>query len=531
MVIKKPYGFLIKHYKLIHLLLIIPTLYLLFKFSDISTFFTQYVAKDYKTFEVTVAGSYITLLTYLALIFMMISNGIIYLLMSSKKKPTFIYATGLIYTIVLFALTIVFYSTLDSIETKTLDLTIINFVVSMAKAAPYPSYFLLVAYFIKGIGFNIKTMRFENNTDLYVSEEDEEEIEIKINSDGYTTKKTIIHTLRELKYYVLENKFVFTCFAVVGVIGIGIALYMNFEVYNKKYKLYQAFVLDNFTMTLKESYITNVDYSGNLISEDKYFVALKIAIFNKSYQDMNIDSSNFRLYYGNKFKYPSYERSSRFIDIGKNYQGTVIKKQSSADFVFVYELTEEELRTQYQIKILSSLTKDANTLTPAYKIINIRPVNILKQENIGESKIGKEVLLKETMLGDSIYKINSVSFQSSYVFKSTQCVGVDKCSAGNYTVVASGGKTLMVVKDSMKWDETTSYYINSKRDYYGDFAKLKFNYKSIIYDKTYTSDLVDVTPSHLKGYKVYEVSQMLESATNIDLIFTIRNKTVTIHLK
>ena len=35
-----------------------------------------------------------------------------------KKKPTFIYATGLIYTIVLFALTIVFYSTLDNIEAQ-----------------------------------------------------------------------------------------------------------------------------------------------------------------------------------------------------------------------------------------------------------------------------------------------------------------------------------------------------------------------------------------------------------------------------
>ena len=29
MIIKKPYGFLIKHFKLIHMLLLVPTLYLL----------------------------------------------------------------------------------------------------------------------------------------------------------------------------------------------------------------------------------------------------------------------------------------------------------------------------------------------------------------------------------------------------------------------------------------------------------------------------------------------------------------------
>ena len=408
--------------------------------------------------------------------------------MSSKKKSTGVYATGLVYSIVLFAFTIVFYSTMNSIDTKTLDATIINFVSDLAVISPAPSYFLILAYFIKGIGFNIKTMRFENNTDLYISEEDEEEIEIKINSDGYASKKALVHTLRELKYYVLENKFVFTCFAVVAVIGIGVALYMNFEVYNKKHKLYEAFVLDNFTMTLKESYITNVDYSGNVISDDKYFVALKIAIHNKSYEDKSIDSSNFRLYYGNEFIYPNYDRSSRFIDIGKNYQGTVIKKQTSADYVFVYELTKKQLKTQYQIKILSGLTKDATDLTPSYKIINIRPVNIIKDENIGETKLGKEVIFKETMLGDTIYKLKEVLFQSSYVFKATQCTGVGICQTGNYTVVANSGKTLMIVKDSIKWDETTSYYLNSKRDYYGDFAHLKFNYQSILYDKTYTSN-------------------------------------------
>ena len=63
MVIKKPYGFLIKHYKLIHLLLIVPTIYLLLKFGDISTFFSGYVAQDLKSFETGVADNYITLLS------------------------------------------------------------------------------------------------------------------------------------------------------------------------------------------------------------------------------------------------------------------------------------------------------------------------------------------------------------------------------------------------------------------------------------------------------------------------------------
>ena len=136
MIIKKPYGFLIKHFKLIHMLLLVPTLYLLLNFGDISKFFTAYVANNYKTFEVTVAGTYITLITYLAIIVLILSNAIIFLLMRSKKKSTLVYGFSIIYYIILLILTVVFYSTLNSIDTSTLDATIVNFVADVAKITP-----------------------------------------------------------------------------------------------------------------------------------------------------------------------------------------------------------------------------------------------------------------------------------------------------------------------------------------------------------------------------------------------------------
>ena len=281
MIIKKPYGFLIKHFKIIHLLLLVPTLYLLFKFNDVAEFFSNYVAQNYKTFEIVATGSYITLLTYIAILAMVIINGIIFLLMRSKKKSTIVYGAALIYNIVLFVLAVIFYSAMNAVYTNTLDKTLVNFIKDVAGAAPIPGYIFMVAYFIKGIGFNIRTLRFDNNLDLHIEDEDEEEIELKISSDGYTFKRLFIHYLRELKYYILENKFVFTCFGIVFLIAIGVGIYMNVEVYNKNYRLYQSFVLDNFTMSVKESYITNVDYSGKIIKDDKNFVALKIAINNK----------------------------------------------------------------------------------------------------------------------------------------------------------------------------------------------------------------------------------------------------------
>lgn len=531
MIIRKPYGFLIKHFKIIHFLLLVPTLFLLLNFSDIGKFFTEYVANDYKTFEVTVAGKYITLLTYLGIIFMIIANGIIYLLMSKKKTSKLTYGIGIIYYLVLLILTVLFYSTLNSIDAKTLDATIINFVTDIAKITPIPGYILLVGYAIKGIGFNFKTMSIDSALELHASEEDDEEVEIKINSDNYTIKRRVTHLIRELKYYVLENKFVFCCFGAVFIILIGIALYMNFEVYNKKYSIYQAFVLDNFMISVKESYITNVDYSGNVISSDNYFIALKIAIENKSGDPISIDSSNFRIYTGKEYIYPSYDRSARFIDLGKNYQGNTIAPGTSADYVFVYEVKKEQLKTQYQIKILSALKVEAGELIPSYKIINIKPKNILKEKENGKYKMGKEISLKNSTLGNTSLKIKSIKFSDIYNYDVISCDGVKNCSSGKYSVAAPSGKTLMIIEDEFVWDENTPYYLNSKKDFYADYSTISYKYETILSEISDTTKIVNITPENLKTAKVYQVPGIINSAYKIDFNIQIRNQKYTINLK
>jgi hypothetical protein len=531
MIIKKPYGFLIKHFKIIHLLLLIPTFFLLLNFNDVAKFFADYVSQGYKTFEQGVATNYITAITYIALVVMILINATIMFLMKSKKKPSFIYLFAVLYYVLLIILAIVFGSILSGVGTSQFDHTLVDFVKDLAYFVPYPSYILIIAYVMKAIGFNIKTMRIEHNLDLHVEEEDEEEVELKINSDSYATKRRIVHILRELKYYVLENKLVFTCLSVLALIGIGVAIYLQIEVYNKNYRLYESFVLQDFNVSVKESYLTNVDYQGNKIESGKYYVALKVAIQNISGRDLTISKSSFRLYVGDKYIFPSYERSRRFIDIGKPYEGTLIAPDQAADYVFVYELNKNQLKTQYQIKILNDLTVDSGNLKSKYKIINIRPTNIIQKEKLGESKIGKEIILKDTFLGNTVVNIKKIKFADNYVYQGQTCTGNNTCQSGNYTIIASPGKTLMIIEDEIKWDKETSYYKFKKANLYEDFGVLDYKYKSYLYDGEYSSDLIDVTPKICKDARVYEVSNMLTTATKIDLNIKIRNKTYTVNIK
>ena len=55
-ILKKPYAFLIKHFKLIHLILCLLFLYLLFQTGNINQFFNDYVSAGYTTNELNIAS-------------------------------------------------------------------------------------------------------------------------------------------------------------------------------------------------------------------------------------------------------------------------------------------------------------------------------------------------------------------------------------------------------------------------------------------------------------------------------------------
>ena len=91
MVLKKPYAFLIKHFKLIHLLLCIPLIYLIIRTGAITSFFSSYVSSNYYTNLTNVSGTYINYFMYFASLLVVLLVLAIYFLMRQKKKNTKFY--------------------------------------------------------------------------------------------------------------------------------------------------------------------------------------------------------------------------------------------------------------------------------------------------------------------------------------------------------------------------------------------------------------------------------------------------------
>lgn len=540
MVIRNPFRYLSKYYKIINLILLVPMIYLLLKFGDIAKFFREYVSNSYQTVETGIADKYITGLCIVVLIALLFIHLVMAIIISSKKRNAMFHYISTIYYLYLTVIAVILYNIMASIESSSMDATFMNFIRDLANLSYLPLIPLTLVTLAKGLRFDIKSFRFEKSPELQLSEEEEEEedaIEIKFNEKGGSATSGIVHYLRELKYYVLENKIIFRLLGILAIIGIVISAYLQIQVYNKNYSANQIFTINNFEMSLKSSFITDVDYHGNKIEDGKYFLVIKMAVQNTSSTEASLSTSDLRIYLNNKdVIYPSFDRSIRFMDVGKNYQGETISKLTGAiDYVFCYELTKDQIKSSYQIKILNKLSLKETKLITNYKIINIKPENILESESLGKASVGDQINLYETTLGETRYTIKSLQIANSYAFEYQSCNFNKVCSNYKDTVVPGNAKSLIIIEDEIIWDQTTPYYLYSDKDFYGDFVTLDYDYdistKSGTVTRHVSSTLTDVTPSTLQGVKTFEVSNNITNGKNKKITIKVRNKEYTINLE
>ena len=110
MVIKKPYAFLIKHFRLIHGLLFGVLVFLFIQSVNIYTFFNNYAVSHNYLNQAGLADTYITPLMIILNIVAILIALVIYLILQLKDKSNRIYLASILYYIILI---IYCYNSLD----------------------------------------------------------------------------------------------------------------------------------------------------------------------------------------------------------------------------------------------------------------------------------------------------------------------------------------------------------------------------------------------------------------------------------
>lgn len=535
MVLKKPYAFLIKHFRLIHLISAIPIIYLAYKSTAIVNFFSDYVANNYSlTVNGNLSTMFINPLMYLSIILIILGAMAIYFLFKYKEKPNKNYIAIIIYYLILFILLNICHSILGVMTSETIEASLARSYRDISLLLVLPQYYFCIFTILRGLGFNIKKLNFANDLkELEISEKDSEEFEFVVGVEGYKAKRTFRRFIREFSYYLKENTFIVIAIALLIIIGIGTSIYLNREDYEISYKQKETFNYKTFTLSVEDSITTNLSYNGNIINKGKYYLIVKLNITNNLNEAVSLEHTNFRIKVNNNFLYPIIDKATYFADYAIPYDGKKIKALEQDTYVLVYELTEEELTEKYELKIYNGVSQEKGEINTRYSNIELTPILIDQTSEVRKVNLKEKLDLTNSNIGNTLLTINDYQITNKYTYTYEHCYSNNCKKYTDYVAVdyySNGkGSTLLVMGYDLVLDTTSAYshYIKSEKTFFDNFVSVRYK----INDAVYKSNVINQTPTNLEKRLVLQVNDQIKEASEIELLVTVRNKIYTIKLK
>lgn len=534
MIFKKPYAFLIKYFKLINWILTILFIYIFYRTYNIVSFFNTYIKEDYSgNFYTGFSDTYISSFVYLIIILIIFGLLAIFILLIYKKKPIKTYLSSIIYYIILFIFLKIIKNVMISLEGTVLTAEMARIYRDLSMISIIPQGVFILLFVLRAFGLNIGKFNFKDDLkELEISEKDNEEVELTLKRDGVKFRRNIRRFGREFVYYLKENKFIFIIICIILVISMCFLIYKLFpNIIDLNFNQGQEFQINSINFKVEDSIITNLDYKGDIIDENNYYLVVKLSIENLLDEDLKYDYNDFRLIIKDSFVYPSVDKSVNFIDYAILYSGNKVKSNSKQTYSLVFEINEEDIDNNYKLKIANGSVVSEDKKVGKFNYVTITPIvinNVVVEEN---KNLGDEINFSNSNLGNTTLTLSNLEITSKYIYDYKYCIK-DNCI--NYKDVISidytkNGKLLMVLDYNYNLDNSISYYKHSTniKTFINDFVKLRYEEE----DKAVYETVKDVTPSNLENKLVLEIPNKVDSLDSYYLSIIVRNKEYLIKLK
>ncbi len=537
MVLRKPYAFFIKYFKIIHVILTLLSSYLMYKTTLVIVYLNEFTKSgDIKTLPNTAAKLFSFFMFFAPFLIIIISIMVLSLLFL-KEKPLKFYIFNIIsYLTIIFLYNFVF-RTIGEMETTVLhprtiriihDFMIIIFVLEFATT---------IRTLIYSTGFDIKKFNFgEDLAELEIAEEDREEFEVGLEIDVNKAHRDVRRRYRFSKYVYVENKFLINMITLILISFISFIIYFNNTVYNKTYKENVAFTTKDFSMRINKSYITQNNYKNVLVSSDNTsLLVLEIQLKKHSIFKKVLDESRTQLVIKKrKFYHLNMYRDS-MVDLGKSYEGNEIKPEFTR-YILIYEIPNTLLNEKKLFKYLDEVNYLKGELRPKYINVRLKPKSLDDMPLVKNYKLDNVIDLKGSVLNDT--KVNLTKYEINDYFKVDYefCVSPDECY-NSYEYVKPNLKnrehiTLLKLNGKVEWDESLA--INPITNVY-KFLNLFGSIEYVIDGKKRIQSVIpsEVRPSKVRKTNEYymEVDREIINADKINLIISIRNKKYIYELK
>lgn len=504
MVFRKPYGFLIKYFKVIHLFLTILYVYLAFKVNSLLTYYNHFISGTASKLD---AIRYVTPYYMIAIVLSIVICAVIYALMKYKKKPRVFYFILIAFYFVVAMMIQLAYQGLNTIYISILEARTMLLYRDLLRILVIFQYISVGAVLVRGLGFDIKKFNFvEDLEDLQIALDDDEEVELTFGGINQIERKTR-RKLRELKYYYLENRsFLNVILIVLAVIGFGI-ITVNVQFINKEYTQGETFSTDSFNFQVVDSYITNESYDGQMLTTtDTTFLVVRMNIGNRSEaQILNVSNLVLKV---NNHNYTSNRKfATSFKDLGNCYQGKKIS--GSNTYLFIYNISKEDASKEMKLVYASD------------KVVKLKPILLDEVADTKSYKVGDTINLAQSSLKSGSFLIKSYEMREKFSYDYEYEVR-GQVYKSSFAITSEQNSIIHLVIESIYPNKLDNY------NFLLQYAKLVYK----IGDKEYSTDVfTNKTPGNYKDGLYLAVDKQIKEATNIWLDIRIRNQKYLYTLK
>lgn len=514
MVLRKPYRFLIKNFKIIHLVLLLLNIYLISKTNNMLSFFNEYLESSSLISVYNLKSNLFNGLVFLLPILILgIISAILYLLFW-KKKPIKFYLFNAVIFLLSLIVYIYVYSVCNTLEIKLVDIRVLKIVDNLLLIILMLQIISAIFFGVRGFGFDVKKFNFKNDSDFEILDKDSEEFEFDVNFDSNNFRRTFNQKKRNLIYGYHENKFVAN--VVLGIIALIIFLLLiRFVLIKfKHYQIETTFYSNQFSFQFGESYITEENNKNKKVT-DNILVVTKVKV--RGYRkDSKFNPAQFALTINNIPYNYTLLYSDSFKDIGTVYKNQKLDTKEFKTFLIVFEIPKKyKNRTKY-IRYYNSNNQHKN--------IKIRPKSF-KEEKHEEVGLNTKLKIKNNLM-DAELTIKSIDVSSKmkleYEFTA---------SNSKYDVIYNSYEYL-VPSYTDNYEKTLlklNYTFKNKNGNYKKLFDLLYYNGSIEYKINGQTKIMkninrEVKPKRVNSSKLFiEVNKEIEKANSIVLILNIRN--------
>lgn len=525
MVLRKPYKFLIKHFRVIHLILAILSGYLLTKTNSILNFFNGYLNNNETLIGTGTANEYFSGIMTLFILIIFIGIIAITIIMKMKDKPITFYIITLLSYIFIGLIYIYDSSLIKELEIKMLDIRTIKLASDLTLICFLIQTLTTIILSIRAVGFNLKKFNFDKDIEFEIDEKDNEEFEFDVNIDKNKIRRNTKRNIRNLKYAYHENKFITNIVIISILVIIGIIVYLNIEVYNKVYKKGEVITTSQFTYTLKDSYLINKDYRSNQIT-DNYLVVTKLKIKNNTKDKLNLETARVLLHIGKVTYNPTTKYKDKLIDLGVDIENKNIKNEYE-EYIITFEIPKKY--------ISKKMTLSYNDISNKTYNIKLNSIKFDDDKTTTTSKLNDYIEINNELLQNIKFKINSFEINNKIKSYYDFCETKDLCYKSYEYIVPSltdnYEKVILKIESDIDFNNQTIKNFNDLSDFIENYGTITYKVNDEVKNMNTKIKKVEPLKGSEKGVYYFEVYEDVKDATEITLVLNIRNNVYEYKIK